>query len=410
MLDKLVLHIPFHNEHLTFLDVHSDNDHGFISLDKLGLELACDSVILTDGMPELSLLRTKFETLSSGHSGMALKVYSSGMNCPPFVAIKCSPAKLLQGHNVYGDFDVSQAAKNMLYLLMLQKPVLYDLLDLKNTIISELDINYGFNIPDNCHDVQIINALTNISNGQTKSGHSYHETCYWGAKNSRLKKLKAYLKEHELKREIEIAKKNRDTEKVTLLENELPHAKNLLRLESTIKKRFLERRAIPTNLFDFLTYIQDKPNIEIDLFKEAFGSILKTMGKVMIDIKDDEQVLQAIKAKHFTTSKTGKITYNKALSIFRTFQAIRSHGYIPTYNMMTKSTFNRHIAALSESGLPKSTLQNLKGIYTNVVPLIQIIDIDLRNQLPEHYRKPDNLWLKTCLILAINNRSYPPWY
>ncbi|MDI4093969.1 phage/plasmid replication protein, II/X family, partial [Pseudomonas aeruginosa] len=56
--------------------------------------------------------------------------------------------------------------------------------------------------------LQVIQALTNVSNGHTKSrGDNYQTSAYWGAKESRLKRLKAYLKHTEFQAQLDELKR-----------------------------------------------------------------------------------------------------------------------------------------------------------------------------------------------------------
>ena len=51
-------------------------------------------------------LNTPWESLPSSYSGLALKIYDSNNMGPPRLEIKASPAKVMQGHNVFGSTDI----------------------------------------------------------------------------------------------------------------------------------------------------------------------------------------------------------------------------------------------------------------------------------------------------------------
>ena len=55
---------------------------------------------------------------------------------------------------------------------------------------------------------------------------------------------------------------------------------------------------------------------------------------------------------------------------------------------MSRETFRRHLADLMAVGLTKAQLQNLSGEASNVVPLIQVINIDFGQQHPDWYVEP----------------------
>ncbi|MCH1224760.1 phage/plasmid replication protein, II/X family, partial [Pseudomonas aeruginosa] len=57
-----------------------------------------------------------WESLPSSYTPMAFKVFhqSLGMRLDPGVELKASPAKLLQGHNVFGPSSIRMGAEVML--------------------------------------------------------------------------------------------------------------------------------------------------------------------------------------------------------------------------------------------------------------------------------------------------------
>jgi II/X family phage/plasmid replication protein len=217
-----------------------------------------------------------WESIASSHSGMALKVYHEGNGaCTwPYIEIKCSPAKLLQGHNVFGFDDLRKASKNMLFLLNHKYPeflagweVLDDLgpmLDLDNARVSELDITYSLAIYDETTRFSFIEFCRYLSKGHTKnSSNSYDSTVYFGSKNSRLKRLKVYLKGIE----IENDNKNRIKKGLSPAPPEVVElSKNLVRIECTLKKEWLERRGISVKLVELIDFFE----ADADQYKSLF--------------------------------------------------------------------------------------------------------------------------------------------
>ena len=78
---------------------------------------------------------------------MAVKFYTNTMNTPPYVEIKASPLKLLQGHNVYGFESIELGSDHMLGMLLEAFPQLAPILDLPNTEVLHLDTTYLFRLP-----------------------------------------------------------------------------------------------------------------------------------------------------------------------------------------------------------------------------------------------------------------------
>ncbi len=55
-----------------------------------------------DGQTITGDLYHPYEALPSDYTDMAVKFYTNTMNTVPYVELKASPLKLLQGHNVFG--------------------------------------------------------------------------------------------------------------------------------------------------------------------------------------------------------------------------------------------------------------------------------------------------------------------
>ncbi|ETT12264.1 phage/plasmid replication protein, gene II/X family, partial [Vibrio parahaemolyticus 50] len=55
---------------------------------------------------EVADLRHAFESLPTHFTGMAFKIYQGTRLRSPCIELKASPAKILQGHNVYGPTSI----------------------------------------------------------------------------------------------------------------------------------------------------------------------------------------------------------------------------------------------------------------------------------------------------------------
>ena len=121
MLDHLCINIPFES---SFYSVDSEGRYFFIDVDLHSLEipLASRSVHKDDeGNVSASALFHPYESVPTHFTGMALKVFFDSAY-EPYVQIKASPAKLLQGHNVFGSDNIEQGAAEMLGFLHLAYP------------------------------------------------------------------------------------------------------------------------------------------------------------------------------------------------------------------------------------------------------------------------------------------------
>ena len=209
MLDKLHLFVPFRLEHIALLGVdgRSEPVH-YVDINGLGVPLQGQVQQREDGGYDAEHLRHAWESLSTGFTPLAFKVFheSLGKRLMPGVEIKASPAKLLQGHNVFGPTCIQKGSEVMLKWLAGSYPKLFAMLDVHNTQVYDFDCTYSARLPNERTSQQVIDALRGTSNGQTKNrGDSYQTTAYWGSKESRLKKLKAYLKYPEFLAQLEEA-------------------------------------------------------------------------------------------------------------------------------------------------------------------------------------------------------------
>ncbi len=67
-----------------------------------------------------------------------------------------------------------------------------------------------------------------------------------------------------------------------------------------------------------------------------------------------------------------------------------SDGYDSVLDTFSsRATFYRQLSLLLDAGFSKAQLQNLKGNgLDNVVPLLQVIEIDFNNQRPSNWVEP----------------------
>ncbi|EXT25092.1 phage/plasmid replication family protein, partial [Acinetobacter baumannii 44895_1] len=98
MLDFLRLAIPIIPTHVRSLE----NNHWFTGdIRDYCIPAATRHVgKLDDGTTTTGELYHPFESLPSDYTDMAMKFYTHTINRTPYVEIKASPLKLLQGHNV----------------------------------------------------------------------------------------------------------------------------------------------------------------------------------------------------------------------------------------------------------------------------------------------------------------------
>jgi II/X family phage/plasmid replication protein len=387
MIDKLVFRCDFLKTTLI---------NGVFSWDNF--QLAALGVPLEQSIDSNGLVfntRHPWESIPSSYESMAFKIFDHRYDPLDmfYIEIKASPAKLMQGHNVYGSDDIYDCSMHLLELLCTTYPQLAERLDHSTWSLSQIDITYSSRAVDDREARLFINSLQNVSFGQTKSRTGYDGTAYFGKKNSRLKKIKVYLKSAEV---VETVKKN-DKRKDGDIYNEvyIPELLNfstgLIRWEVSLYHRYFERLGISTKLKDIFknqtltpTYLQKYWRLAThDLFTALKGQHMKLIN--------DTEIQDALRVKYSKVSdKTGKVSTALADSAFRTYRDIRRDGWDIAGSLTSRVTFHRHVKMLTECGLSRAALQNMNGLDdgAQIIPFVRFIEVDFGSQFPEGYQQP----------------------
>jgi len=415
MLDKIHLFIPFRVDAIATSTGKRGNELLVIDLEALGVPLRATSV-LPDGKGGYHVedLGHAWESLSTGFTPLAFKVFhqSLGKRVQPGVELKASPAKLLQGHNVFGPTSIRKGGEVMLKWLAGSYPKLFALLDWQSAEVYGIDCTYSARLPDQRTALQLVQALRGVSNGQTRNrGDDYETTAYWGSKETRLRKLKAYLKGPEFRRQLDEAIKAARAygganfvpsqafaahRLLAVLQNPALQewAENLLRLEATVMHRWLERRNIPTNLWalcDYQERLEEQGSCFIQwCWEQVTKELFAAFEGISMRVINDEKVLAALKARWTKFGKNGKANETVALNLFRTYRSIKDYGWQETMDSMSRATFYRHVDQICECGLSKAALQKLKmdDQKNNVVPILRFLQVDFSAQRPGWYVEP----------------------
>ncbi len=415
MLDKIHMFIPFKAQAIATSTGKRGNELLIVDLEALGVPLRATSV-LADGKGgyQVEDISHAWESLSTGFTPLAFKVFhqSLGKRVLPGVELKASPAKLLQGHNVFGPTSIRKGGEVMLKWLAGSYPKLWALLDWQAAEVYGIDCTYSARLPDERTALQLIQALRGVSNGQTRNrGDDYETTSYWGSKETRLRKLKAYLKGPEFRRQLDEAIKAARAygganfvpsqafaahRLLAVLQNPALQewAENLLRLEATVMHRWLERRNIPTNLWalcDYQERLEEQGSCFIQwCWEQVTKELFAAFEGISMRVINDEKVLAALKARWTKFGKNGKANETVALNLFRTYRSIKDYGWQETMDSMSRATFYRHVDQICECGLSKAALQKLKmdDQKNNVVPILRFLQVDFSAQRPGWYVEP----------------------
>jgi len=382
MIDKLVLRCDFLKE---WNPSRRSMDFPIFRLDELGIPLEVS--IDKDGV--CSNVRHPWERIPSSFEGMAFKVFDtrySGKNEAFFIEIKASPAKLMQGHNIFGSDDFCDCALRLIILLCKTYPILASKLNFSTWYLAQPDITYSSRAKNDKEAKRFINALGNVSSGQTKSQTGYDGTAYFGKKNSRLKKIKVYAKHSEVLATIKKNEKKKDVFEYS--QQLLDFSKGLIRWEVSLYHRYFERMGISCYLSDIIqnnTFSSEKLRHfwglgTADLFKALKGQEMKVV--------DNNAVLDALRAKFSKTSpKTGKVSTVLSDSVFRTYLSLRRDGWEATKSLMQIRNFNKHIKILCECGLSRAALQNMNGLDdgSEIVSFAEFTDVNFDAQHPDWF-------------------------
>lgn len=399
MLDHLCINAPFES---SFYSVDAEGRYFFIDVDPYSLEipLASRSVYKDeDGQFHNSALFHPYESVPTHFTGMAMKVFFDSAY-EPYVQIKASPAKLLQGHNVFGSDNIEQGAMEMIGFLHEAYPVLARMLDWSKAWVSHIDVTYSARLKDQNTAHKVLDFLGNVSNGQTRiSKKAYDTSRYWGGATSRLLNHKCYLKHDEFLAQFaeqqQLAKKmDKSAMRVVEIMSDqrlIDWTIGLLRFESRLKKRWLERNGIPTNLFELIRFQKQNPNLLQTLWTKATHSIFQALRGQTMKLTDDKSVLEAIERSEIVLTKSGKVSHTKVRNLFAMYCLIREKGFEEIKAQYKKSQFYNLVFQLTECGFSKAYLQNLHTEKAkNIIPFVKLIEIDFNQQLPEWYVEPNS--------------------
>lgn len=399
MLDHICINAPFES---SFYSVDAEGRYFFIDVDLHSLEipLASRSVYKDeDGEVHNAALFHPFESVPTHYTGMAMKVFFDSAY-EPYVQIKASPAKLLQGHNVFGSDNIEQGAMEMIGFLHEAYPTLASMLEWSKAWVSHIDVTYSCRVKDQTTAKKVLEYLGNVSNGQTRiSKKAYDTSRYWGGETSRLVQHKCYLKHDEFMSQFaeqqQLAKKlDKSAMRVIQVMSDqrlIEWTIGLLRFESRLKKRWLERNGIPTNLFELIRFQKQNPNLLQSLWTKATHSIFEALRGQTMKLTDDKSVLEAIEKSEIVLTKSGNVSHTKVRNLFAMYCLIREKGIVELKITYSKSSFHQLISDLCQCGFSKAYLQNLHTEKANnIIPFMKLVEIDFNQQLPEWYVEPNS--------------------
>jgi len=362
-----------------------------------GFQLAALGVPLEqsiDAEGQVYNTRHPWESIPSSYEGMAFKIFDHRYDSLDsfYIEIKASPAKLMQGHNVFGSSDFYDCSMSLIELLCMTYPDLVNRLDHNSWSLVQIDITYSSRAKDNHEAKTFINALGNVAFGQTKSRTGYDGTAYFGKKNSRLKKIKVYSKAPEVLETMKANSRRVDGDLINLVYTPqlLQYSQGLIRWEASLYHRYFERLGVPTNLKQIFFTNSLSPAQLRNYWLLATSDLFNALKGQTMKIIDDTEIRDLLRLKFSKTGKTGKVSTVLADSAFRTYRDIRRDGWLITSESMSRMTFHRHIKLLTDCGLSRAALQNMNGLNdgAQIIPFVRFIQVDFEAQFPAGYVEP----------------------
>ena len=393
MLDFLRFAIPINPVFVRSFDNH----HVFNGdIRDYGVPAATRHVSKTDdGQTITGDLYHPFEALPSDYTDMAVKFYTNTMNTIPYVELKASPLKLLQGHNVFGFESIELGAFHMLGMFLEAFPKLAQILNIDKTEVLCLDTTYLFRLPHQNMVQPVLDYMANLASGHRKAREvKYNNYISWGNDGASVRP-KAYGKFEEVKAQLNKIQKQADKgcqrsrSLVIAMTNALPFANAVLRLEARITKTYLTKNGYPSNLFELIKLQHERPDLLLHLWRVAFDPILNTMKGKYMNFSSDGEILDLLRSELVTYTKTGKPSYTKANNAFKFYSLMRQVGWLKTKELYNERTFYHALNSLLDVGISKSHLQNLhKNPNGKVIPFVRMFELKMCDQLPPDYQIP----------------------
>jgi len=420
MLDLVEIYIPFKDQ---FFDLHflDDQDTQFTAklnihptvFSDMGLKVFGWGIFKTaEGVIDADAYCVSYDSLPTSFTGIAWKLHLETNNIVPYVVIKCSPAKILQGHNVYGSISLKLGALEMLTHFQLAYPDLEPMLNFKDARVSQLDITASAVMPNADALDEAIKILKNTSSGQTKARfNAYQNTANWCAANSKHKRNKAYGKEKEFFEQLkDLTKKARRGDKnaarcvEVMSDPKLQEfVKNRLRFEASILKHFFEKQNVSDNLWELIhfqesNFLREKC-VFTEWWKTAFADIFNALEGQTMQLNDDDAIYDKLCQFHQSVTRGGNISFTKADRLLGFYRAIRDDGYEKVKQRYGKKFYKSLDDLLVVKFCSKSDLQNLKSFSDDpdrIHSVLNVINVDFANQRPIWYEEPTSFFQKAA--------------
>lgn len=399
MWDKLDIEVPFAPEFVNELSCSTpEKPVGWVDPKNYDFSLVAE-ISMVDGQPIVTEIKNRnWDTVSSGIAGVAVGFFpkGNGFNQWPHVRIKASPAKILQGHNVFGSECLKQGTAQMWAMFSIAFPKIHAQLDIRQAFVRYTDSTYSARISD-FFSQKVFKLFESLATAKTKVNANFLSEGYLQlGQGSEYQRQKIYRKYQEVMEDLKEATKRRQHHRIEILSDQRlqDFSRELHRFEATTGSRKFESLGIPTRLEEFVKFADwflsvHKIPLCRYLWELAFNPLFDQIeGHTMKNV-DDSHVKLKIDAKFIRIKDNGKICKRKANAIYATYRAIKTEGY-DTLALEDSSTFFRNVKHLEEIGMSRAFLKSLdpQRPTENIVPFVQLIKIDFSNQRPDWYVEP----------------------
>ena len=395
MWDKLDLEIPF--DDLFVKEVQSTSG-GFVDFKEYDFKGIAMVSYDEHGQPTYEDEKAmKWDKLSTQISKLAVGFFpdGNGFNHWPHIRVKASPAKIIQGHNVFGSEDIRPGLMQMLLLLSQAFPKIYRHLNIQQARVCYLDATYSGRCESQFYSDQLFRLFEATATTSRSKLNKEEDYLKLGC-GSEYFSQKLYRKHQELMSDLQDACRKRERDRIAVLSDRRLHdwALGMDRFEGTIGHRAMERHGIPRRLPEFLKFhdwflrVHKEPLCR-HVWREAFKKIFSDLEGHTMKRVDDHAIKLKIDAKFIKIKDNGKICRRKANAIYNTYGRIRQVGYATLAKERNK-TFFRNVGHLQEIGLSKAFLKSLDPHkpLENVVSIVKLVNIDFANQRPDWYQEP----------------------
>lgn len=400
MLDKIEMRIPVD---ASLVEIDSEGKYCICGIDLLDLSIKTASREVYKDENDLihhQLLHHPYSSLPTSYTKMAFKFFHDG-NTWPYVELKASPAKILQGHNVFGSDNIREGAFEMFGWLLESHPDLYSLLHIESTEVMLFDVTYSIRLKDNDMVDKVLSFMRNFSSRgirkNTDRAATFKNTVYLGSSRGKWLARKLYGKACEFADQLgeqkKLALKNDKSAQRVVAVMEDPRlqawVQGLLRIETGMKKAWFQKLGIPTKLFQLIEYQDKNPNFLQELWVKANEEMFKGLEGQMMKTTDHDSVYKNICSRFQTITPRGKVSLTKARNVFNFYCALELHGCEVLKKKYSERQYYQYMADLLSAGFSKAFLQNLNSdVKNNVIPFIKLVEMKFDQQLPDWYVPP----------------------